>query len=130
MRRKQCLCPYGGGGAPLTTASVERSIRRSFPSSLHPTGSLPIKPTRLAALAVTTLFASGAALACGDMKMTDDGDGGHVHGKRVATADTAPAATPTPIDTATVKPKPAAKTQKSQGKPLNAGGATLVKTGS
>ena len=28
------------------------------------------------------------------------------------------------------KPKPAAKTQKSQGKPLNAGGATLVKTGS
>ena len=85
--------------------------------------------TSVSALAVITLFASGAALACNDMKMTDDGDGGHVHGKRAATADPAPAAAPVTIDTSTVKAKPAAKTQKSQGKPLNAGGATLVKTG-
>ncbi|MFO1314162.1 MAG: hypothetical protein U1F58_01035 [Burkholderiales bacterium] len=88
-----------------------------------------MKPTHLSALVVTALFASGATLACDDMKMTDDGDGGHVHGKRVATADTPPAAKPTPIDTSTVKAKPAAKTQKSQGKPLTPGSATLVKTG-
>ena len=89
-----------------------------------------MKPTRLVALAVTTLFASGAALACGDMKMTDDGDGGHVHGKRAAASDTSATPAPVAIDTSTVKAKPAAKTQKSQAKPLNAGGATLVKTGS
>lgn len=88
-----------------------------------------MKPTNLSALAVIALFASGAALACNDMKMTDDGDGGHVHGKRVATTDPAPAAAPVTIDTSTVKAKPAAKTQKSQGKPLAPGSATLVKTG-
>ena len=91
-----------------------------------------MKTTSVSALAVITLFASGAALACNDMKMTDDGDGdgGHVHGKRVASADPAPAAaTPVTIDTSTVKAKPAAKTQKSQGKPLAPGSATLVKTG-
>ncbi|MCC7217801.1 MAG: hypothetical protein IT517_13570 [Burkholderiales bacterium] len=89
-----------------------------------------MKPTSLSALAAITLFASGAALACDDMKMTDDGDGGHVHGKRVASADAPPQVTPTPIDTSTVKAKPAVKTQKSQGKPLAPGSATLVKTGS
>jgi len=88
-----------------------------------------MKPTSLSALAVTALFASGAALACNDMKMTDDGDGGHVHAKRAATADQAPAAAPVAIDTSTVKARPATKTQKSQGKPLAPGSATLVKTG-
>lgn len=89
-----------------------------------------MKPTRLLAMSVITMFASGAALACDDTRMSDDGDGGHVHGKRVAATDTPPPAAPVAIDTSTVKAKPAAKTQKSQGKPLNAGGATLVKTGS
>lgn len=88
-----------------------------------------MKPTSLAVLAITALFASGAALACNDMKMTDDGDGGHVHGRRAASADPAPAPAAVPIDTSTVKAKPAAKTQKAQGKPLAPGSATLVKTG-
>ena len=34
-----------------------------------------MKPTLLAALVSATMLASGAALACDDMKMTDDGDG-------------------------------------------------------
>ncbi len=34
-----------------------------------------MKPKLFSALAATTLLASGAALACDDMKMTDDGDG-------------------------------------------------------
>ena len=87
-----------------------------------------MKPTLLSALVASALLASGAAFACDDMKMTDDGDGGHVHGKRVAAADTGATAKPVPIDASTLKSKPAAK-QKSQAKPLPQGSAALVKTG-
>ena len=37
-----------------------------------------MKPTLLSALVASALLASGAAFACDDMKMTDDGDGGRV----------------------------------------------------
>lgn len=87
-----------------------------------------MKPTFLSALVVFALFANGAALACDDMKLTDDGDGVRMRDRSAATTDQAPAPKAVAIDTTTVKQKAAAK-QKPQGKPLNQGGATLVKTG-
>ena len=87
-----------------------------------------MKPTLLSALAASALLASGAAFACDDMKMTDDGDGySSKSSQRAAVVDQTPAATPVPINMTTVK-KQTAK-QKSQGKPLAPGSANVVKTG-
>ena len=87
-----------------------------------------MKSTLLSALVASALLASGAAYACDDMKLTDDGDGYSSKGSQMSAAvDQAPAATPVPINMTTVK-KQTAK-QKSQGKPLAPGSATVVKTG-
>ena len=88
-----------------------------------------MKPTLLSALVASALLASGAALACDDMKMTDDGDGGRVRERPVASADQNSANAAVPINMSTVKQKQPAK-QKSAGKPIAPGSATLVKTGS
>ena len=89
-----------------------------------------MKPTLLSALVASALLASGAAFACDDMKMTDDGDGySPKASQRSAAADQNTANTAVPINTSTVKQKQPAK-QKSAGKPIAPGSATLVKTGS
>ncbi|MEO8508545.1 MAG: hypothetical protein ABI593_13035 [Betaproteobacteria bacterium] len=88
-----------------------------------------MQSTLLSALAASALLASGAAYACDDMKLTDDGDGySSKAAQRSAAVERAPAATPVPIDMTTVK-KQTAK-QKSQGTPLPPGKATIVNTGS
>ena len=87
-----------------------------------------MKSTLLSALAASALLASGAVYACDDMKLTDDGDGYSSKGsQRSAAVDQAPAATPIPINMTTVKRQTAK--QKSQGKPLAPGTATIVKAG-
>lgn len=88
-----------------------------------------MKSTLLSALAASALLASGAAYACDDMKLTDDGDGySSKAAQRSAAVERAPAAKPVPIDMTTVKKQTAR--QKSQGTPLPPGKATIVNTGS
>lgn len=83
-----------------------------------------MKTTLGAALISATLLASGAALACDDMKMSGDYDGGTLSKAPetpVAAADKA-----TPITSTKTK---ATTKQKTAGKPLAPGAATLTRTG-
>jgi len=82
-----------------------------------------MKPTLLAVLACATIAASGAAVACDDMKMTNDGDGygaSRAPEVQAAVADKAQA----PL---TVKQKAPVK-QKTAGKPIPQGTA-VARTG-
>ena len=77
---------------------------------------------KLCVLAVSTLFVSGAALACDDLKMTGDYDGGVPHSHASVAPDTdktGSVADKTPM-TFQSKTKPGAK-QKTQGKPVPQG---------
>ena len=83
-----------------------------------------MKPTLLAALASATMLTSGAALACDDMRMTNDGDGYGASRAPEVQAAVADKAQP-PL---TVKQKAPVK-QKTAGKPIPQGNAVVARTG-
>jgi len=81
----------------------------------------------LAVLAASAFLASGAALACNDMKMSDDGDGGVIASRAPVTpVASAEKATEPPL---VVKQKQPVAKKTSAGKPLPQG-AVLSRTGS
>lgn len=80
----------------------------------------------LSALAASALLASGAAIACNDMKVTDGGDGGVPMAS--ASSQRAPAVEKAPEAPLVVKQKQPTKKATASGKPLPEG-ATLARTG-
>ena len=82
----------------------------------------PSMKTTLISLAIAALAASGAAMACDDMKFTDDGDSTMAS---KAPAAIAPVADKAPLVVTTKKASPVKKTA---GKSLPPGSATVART--